>query len=787
MKILIRSILKKPISASLNTLLLGLSLSITFLIYGYYSFHKGFDTYHENADKVYMVHTLFEYKNNVTKISRSSLKAVDEYVNRIPEITKKSHYHGYEKLKSQDGFELDGSGVDLNFFEFFDFEVEEGRLPEEEFALNEVILTKTSAANLFGGESAIGKEVTLERGGLALDLYVIAVITDHPQQSTFQDEFYISIEHYLSKASFAVKNNWDVSALASFIMVDEGARKAETIEAEMYNIRSQYDKEESLFNSFKNTLMLFTDYHGSLGQINQPWGRSLTPPEEMKGLNQLLVTGIIIGFLGLASLMLKLVSDSLRKRKEIGVKRILGASKNTVIIGFIQESVFYIVLASFLVLVILSQRINYNSILLGTTIDFPILSLQKLHFIAGYLVLCVFLLSLFPSLFYNSIKPLDTLLNKLQSSAGIGFGKVMAFLQLVIILISLSFGFTIQKQAAFLTNFDTGLNLENVYQAKLSNYLNDIPAYLESDLQSFPGVKNVAKAAFGSSIKVVDLNGESETSFTTHYIDESFFDIYGVNLLAGEGYKSSNNFSVTNGDTTFHVVIGQSVIQELGFDDPLGERIRLKRENRTLKVIGVVPDLFLNGAMYMKSPDLYIAHDYPTAAYSDILVKMEATPSDGLLEDFKKYTANSSLIKNITPARASDYSDIDQSADLIFVIFSLVLAMAGIGIMGTLNLAFQNKIKSITIRKLLGSKDINSVLSYLKGILLTTLCSLLMALPMSYLLINEYLTNFNNRFTDVHVPLLLSVLIITALLVIACVTQLFKVRVFSPLETVRNE
>jgi putative ABC transport system permease protein len=441
------------------------------------------------------------------------------------------------------------------------------------------------------------------------------------------------------------------------------------------------------------------------------------------------------------------VAQSLRRSKEIGIRKVIGARRKELIRQFFAESFLY----------------SLISFIIGLTLSFAILpffneiSNKKLSFeylSDGYLYGGLFLLLLvtsfisgmYPSLVLSSFQPVKVLYEKMKFSGRHYFTRGLIVLQFSLCILLIIGTFAIQRQMNFLSKADLGFDPKNLIRIDLPvrKSSDPLPSIFKEEFRSNPNILSVAARNGGyneSSVKI----GERNIPVQKTRVDESFFPTFGVTLLSGRNFSSSIPSDIMNS-----VIINESLAREAGWDleNSLGKTMSYLNNGRTVSVIGVVKDFHFSSLKKKIEPSLYTMDS--NFNYGQLWMKIRAENMQKTITEvqagFRKilpyFPFSYQFMEDIN---TNNYKTEQKWKQIIGVSSVLFVVISCMGLLGLVMLTVTNRTKEIGIRKVLGAAMTRIILLISGEFLLLIAIAFLVAAPLAYFGVNKWLEDFPYR------------------------------------------
>ncbi|MEM1134632.1 MAG: ABC transporter permease [Bacteroidota bacterium] len=795
-KIAWRHIVKKKLYSFINITGLGVGMACCMMIFLYVKHELSYDQYHENLNNIYRV--LHGYKS---KEERGRLTSPEEFqvwgsapvgpamLKDFPEV--KSYFRftspanmlfEYEDKRFQEDNMV---YADSNAFNIFSWKLLEGNAAT---VLNEpftIVLTQKIAEKYFGSDDPIGKVISIENDRI---LRVTGVMENVPANSHFSFEGLISMSTF-QRIRPEIFDWWGYVDFYTYFTLEENASIA-SLESKLPDFIEKYTGNWE--NPFDMAFEPMTDAYLHSVAARQPG--------ETGNLQNLYIFSCIAIFILLIACINFInlsTSRSLERAKEVGIRKVVGARRFTLVGQFLSEfillSLFAAVLAILLV-VLLSPILQDLS---GKPISYEdLLVWETFAILLGGVIAIGMLAGSYPAALLAHFQPVKVLKGAFRTSErGVTLRKGLVIFQFSLSIALMVGTAVVFSQLQYLRNHDLGFDQEQMvivdfgWDGKVQEQIEAI----KNTILNHPDVLAIAasRAVPGNFLPnagtdIEAPNGEMVSYGPTIYeIDPDFIPNYNIEMAAGRAF--SRDFP---NDTAQSLILNEAAIKLWGYYDPediIGKRFEQWGKSGT--VIGVVKDFNYQSLHKIVEPLSLRYEPYSMRKFS-IRIKSENIPAT--IGDLEK------MWNELVPHRPFLYSFLDESfnkqyeADArfgkIFTAFAgIAILIACLGLFGLTAYTTSQRTKEIGIRKVLGA-SVSSIVGLLSsGFLKLFVVALLIAVPVSWYTMNRWLESFAYQVGvnyDVFIAAGLVALLV-ALLTISW--QSLKAAFANPIKSLRNE
>lgn len=805
-KITLRTISKNKVYSGLNIMGLALGIAAFIFILQYVTYENSYDKFHSDHENTYRV--LYKvYRGEDLQIDcAAAVPRVGPFMKeKMPEIEAFARAFPVSGVMSTDNnkFREDRIHIaDPDFLNIFDYSVVEGDKNNLLKEPNQVVLTSEMAKKYFGSTDVIGKTITFN-SWLKLPLEITGVTENVPNNSHFKYDFLISYETLNNETrqddgSSSSETAWGWYDFNTYVQLKEGADpKAfdEKFEEVLYEERGEIFEKYNFKAEFP--LQPITDIHlySNLLQESEP---------EEQGDGDAVFFLSIIAFFILVIAWINYINLStaraMERAKEVGIRKTMGAYKKQLVYQFLSEALLLNFFALIIGLLIVVLGIRYFNQLTNSLLSTDFLVSTEFWLTAiGVFFAGVALSGLYPAFVLSSFKPVAVLKGKLQGQkAGKGLRRSLVTFQFAASVTLIAGTLIVYQQLQHMNTVDLGFDMTNtlvikgpqslesdsIYQTKLQTF--------KSQMLNIPGVDQITASSNVPGDEIFWTNGirkweDPDSQNNTIYIagiDHDYFPTFDIKMVAGRNYDKS--FTTDTGA----VILNKAAVKLLGYESPaeaVNQKVRFWNNPKT--IIGVVDDYQQMSAKsevapivlpLVKAPSGFFTLSLTTDNYQQVLNQAQQTftaffprdPYDYFFIDefFNRQYANERTFSRVFT---------------LFAIFGVVVAC--LGLFGLSSFTALQRTKEIGIRKALGASLRGIVMLLSKEFIILIAISNLIAWPIIYLVMEQWLDNFATRISmPIWVFLFAGAMVmITALITVGYKT--FRTAQSNPVKALRYE
>ncbi|RED25208.1 putative ABC transport system permease protein [Flavobacterium cutihirudinis] len=804
-KIFIYHLKQNKLFSFLNVL--GLSIGISGVIFAilYWNNEQAYDQWNPEKENVYMVLNKIGTTGDIW--ATSSIPFGETCKATIPEIEKICFlYNWYDEgaIKYQNQIVLDKkiTNTDENFFDFFPFEIIKGAKKDILKEKNSVAISEDQAKLLFKNDDPIGKSISYINKS-----FIVKAVYRVTKPSSVEPNYVFS-----GIKRDGDKDQWGNFNYALMVKAKKGT-DATVLRKKMQNVTfvnrtvkdakasgmtvEQYLKENGeigvLLDQLKTSRLHSTKSSG--GQDFPEGAGNLKLLYIMIGLSVLILVLSLVNYINLAT------ASAIKRAKEVGVRKIVGATKKQIILQFIFETSIIVLLAIVFALAIVELSLPYYNTFLRKTLtmnggEFYL----QLIFIFG---LVIVLAGIFPAIYISNFETLKVIKgNFSRSKSGIWIRNSMLIFQFGIAAFFIIGALIVNSQVSFMMNKDLGFSGDQVLSVTFhtKDRLRKTEDYLvaKQEIKKIPGVVDVTTFAgtFGG-------NSGSSSGFKHNGIfvqpkniemDFGFLEMMKIKVL--QGRDLSPEFA---SDTVSGMLINETLAKTLNLKNPVNTMITSgwsigNSDNLKFKVVGVVKDFNLTNLQDKVSPMVFInLKTLKWNNFNKVLVKVSPNNLSETLAGLKSYWE-----KNVNPDYpfsydfvnkefAKTYEEQVKQKNLFFILNLVVIIIAVFGLFALASFSMERRLKEIAIRKTLGAETDILLRELSKQYFLFCLLGFAIGIVPAYILLQKWLEDFAYRVNISVIPFTVSLISLILLTLLIVVTKAYQVTKMDILKYLKYE
>src|SRR6266487_5940311 len=771
LKVAWRNLMKSKIFSFINIIGLSVGLTCCMLITIYLYNEVSYDKYHKNINQLYQLGTIFIANGKEEKTPNTPAPMADAMKKEFPEISETARLMSLfaedkTLLQYKEGnaapksfYETKGFIADASFFKLFTYNFIEGHAVTALKNPNTIVLSEDIAKKFFGNQPALNKVIHVNSNTNGeYDFKVTGVYKPMDKPSQIDATFFISIaggnmEQFMKQQTDMVSNNM----FNTFFLLKPDA-DAKKLEARFPSFVDKYMRTGLKAAGFdkKQFLIPVKDRHLYSGMSNDIVASGTVSVTYLYILGSIALFTLLIACINFMNLS---TARSSKRSAEVGIRKVLGAEKKSLIKQFLGESLLMSIIAFVIALGITELLLPAFSHVSGKNLHLDLV--EQWLVIIGFFVLAVstgLLAGSYPAFYFSSFRPVKVLKGRFKNSlSAIAVRKGLVIFQFIISVVLIIASIVILNQMNFLRTTDLGFAKDQQIVIPLrSTTAKNIYASLKNEIKSNQQVQNVgATLYYPGTVNPSDMGLYKEGKTVndakdvhTNWVDESLLQTLGIKPVAGRLF--SKDFP---SDTSSRIILNKEAIKEIGFKSPqeaIGSKVKFdwRGETYTWTIIGVVKDFHFRDLHVKIEPYGFQLNNQPN--YNYIIVHAKAANISSLL----KYLQAS--WHKLNPNEPFEYSFLNEDFQKNYEAENRLTAIVGyftviailiscLGLFGLATFSAEQRTKEIGVRKVLGASVTGIVALLSKDFLKLVAISIVIASPVAWWVMHKWLQDFAYR------------------------------------------
>ena len=790
-----RNLWRNKIFSIIKILGLSIGLTVCMLIFLYTKDEISYDQFHKNKTQLYRIVQSWQMgKEPSQTIGITNGIMGESFAKEIPEVQQFVRVNGtaVTMKKNNDVFTENPLFVDDNFFSLFTFPLLEGNNRTALQDPHSVVISKYLAQKYFGTTDVTGKIMQIKLDTAFENFTITAVAENSPQNSTLKADMLIPYEFYKKYNS---NTDWIGGSLNTFLLLSENANinvvtgKMQTLfDKNTKDKLAKAQQEQGISMKITLALQPLTAIHLSTKAGPDNGMADGSKPAYSYILTCIAIFILIIACINFINLA---VAQSLKRSKEIGIRKVVGGTRSQLIKQFLAES-FLVSLIAFTIAIVLTVIIlPFFNDLANKKLNLSYLSDGYLY--AGYFLLLLvtsFIAGFYPSLVLSAFQPVKVLYNRQKLMSKNYLTKGLIVLQFALAIFLIIGTIVINSQLNFLLRTNLGYDTRNLVRMDIpiNNSSDRLPVIFKNELLNKPGIISVAARNGGRNISGAKVDGKQ---ITVEYnkIDDKYLPTFEIPIIAGRNFSPDYP-----SDSMQSVIVNESFVKEAGWklNNAVGKTFGFgeSHNSRTVTVVGIIKDYHFTSLKEKITPEVFSME--PAFNFGAIWVKISpknVPQTLSLLQGtYKKilpwFPYSYEFMDDIN---AKNYETEAKWKQIISIASGLFIFISCIGLLGLVILSIEQRTKEIGIRKVLGAAVTRIILLVSREFIILISIAFVVATPVAYYYTNKWLMDFFYRISIGWWMFALAGLSVIVIALITLSYQAIKAAIANPVKSLRTE
>ncbi len=794
----LRGIWKYKVFSAINIFGLAIGITCCLLILLYVQYEYSYDRYHEKVDRIHRVTLHGVIAGNEINSPTTPYPMAAALMNEFPEVESAVRFRKFfsDTLVSLNEISYQEEQIfhaDPSFFEIFSYEFMAGNPQTALAEPNTLVITESTANKYFPTSEALGQTLTFNTDR---DYLITGVIEDIPPNSHFHPDFLVSFTSDSNHDSPI----WISNNIQTYLLIREGNSAAE-LETKLEDLIPKYiapQIEQAIGASLEEFIASGGQYAFALQALADIHLKSqlqgeIEPPGNAAYVYTFQAVAVFILLLACINFMNLSTARSANRAKEIGIRKVMGASREQIAAQFLAESILISLFALLIALPLVALLLpSFNAITAREMSLNILLSIQSLLMMITFVLAVGIVSGAYPALFLSRFHPQEVLKGKYSSGAKSSWLRgTLVVLQFVISVALVAATLIVFSQLDFLRSKPLGFQKEQLLVIHRASALGDQLESYKNQIRQLPNVENAASTTHlpgvGGDQNVFMIAGRpaGETYLmATLTVGYDFIETMGIELVEGRAFSEEFGSGVPG------YLVNETAVRELRLEDPTGTNIIEPNPNGQVNgpIIGVVKDFRYLSLHEEIKPMILRIGDFARF----VVVRIQANSIQqtiAALEDrWRTMTSGQPFEYSFLEEDFDELHQGDRRMGEIFIGFSvLAILIACLGLYGLAAFSTEQRSKEIGIRKTLGASVSNIVMLISREFVLLVLIAIAIAIPIAYLAMNEWLQLFPYRIEISPLPFLASGVLALIISFTTVSYQSLTAALTNPVLTLRDE
>lgn len=799
-KTALRSLKRNKASTFINVFGLTLGIACSIIIFQHVRTEFSYDRHHSNFENIYRLTEKVEGNGTFFTNYAMPLPLAEALRIDFPEMAAVTVVE-YERggllsvaLNDEDGNAskkkfLEQTGIayiEPEFFNIFDAEWIHGNPKDALSAPNQAVISESLALKIFGSTDIVGKQITYSN---TFEYTIRGVVKDFPKTTDIPITFFMSFETFKKNNSERYERWGYISTNTNvYLRLDENDSPTNYAKS-MFSFVKKYNEfeKEGVERTYEFQPLADLHFNDSYGLLE---GR-VVPKTKLYSLLLIALFLLIIASINFVNII---TAQATRRSKEIGIRKVLGSGRNSLIIQLLTEIGFVAVTATVLAVVLVEISLPFLSYLLEMDISISYLNDPTvLLLLTGLALFVTATAGIYPAIMLSGFKPIVAMESKLSTKTGGGLilRRSLVVFQFVIAQVLIIATVVVLMQLNYFKTKDPGFKYDSVVGVYLPNSDSLTNVTIQERLSLINGVEKVSLSftlpMSGSwwyqGIRKPTWVKEDEKGAEMKVVDYNFMPLYDIDIIAGR--------NIREGEEWTNVLVNETFLDEFDFESPeaiINQRLITDDEDE-VTVVGVVRDYHSHPLQREITPCML----FNEAAWADIAnIKISSGSNDEVFKEieaiwteiFPDYVFS---IRFLDESIKKHYNDEVLTARLFNIFSGIAIFIGCLGLYGLISFIAERKTKEIGIRKVLGASMANIMGSFTKEFGILLVLAFLIAVPIGYFLMESWLEDFAYKIT-LH-PTIFMVAGLTTFLVAtaAIVFRAYRAASANPVDSLKYE
>jgi len=784
-KVAYRNLKKNKAYTFISVFGLSIGLAVCTLLLMYVQNEFSYDKFNENADNIYRLtqHEHASHAPQVAKLLADNLHKIKDFVRIFPMDSEIIEYD-HKKIKEQNI-----PFADPALFRMFSFPFVSG---DSETALDKpftTVISEKFAQKYFSDENPMGK--VLKLGG-EYDYTITGVMKDMPQNSHFRYDIIFTLSG-ADKVFGSLMDNFGWQNFLVYFELQEGISKS-NLEEKCENIIQPFytPNNPNPDKPFpKLLLQSLKDIHLYSAHIEN----DIQPQNSITFVLIFSAIGILILLIACVNYINLLTANATTRMKEIGIKKVIGATRNQLALQFVGESFLVLFIAFIISLIFVQLSLPIFETLTGKVLSFTaLITLNNIMGVLAFLIGTSFIAGFYPAFFLSKLEPIQTLkANSYISKSKFNFRTLLVGVQFTIVIVLICSALFMFSQIDYLQNKQLGFNKEYVLTSEINSSFDNVEKYnaLKEALLKETIVTNVSSGSRVPSNTTTNygtLTPEGEAKPSTMpfiHVHQDYFETLGIEAKAGRLFSTQLTTDIDEA-----IILNESAVKKLMIKgNPIGQSLKCSWPKSNRRIVGITDDINFESLYGHVRPTAFVI-DYSQC--SKLMIKVTPSNAKSTIDKLQ------AICNNFYPDEIFEFHFLDDKLEYLYqadkntfqlmgYLTFLSIFISSMGLFGLALFSMKRRTKEIGIRKVLGASVPRILILLVKDFAKWVLIANIIAWPIAFYAVNEWLQNFAYRI-EINYWLFLLGGFIALLIALTTVSfQSVKAALANPVDSLRNE
>lgn len=740
------------------------------------------DQFHEKKDRIYLLYNRGTFEGKVECWPGLPMELGPELKKDYPEVEEYARINGIGPFILTLGdrhFEANGMITDPGFLKIFSFPLVKGNPETALSSPRSIVVTEKFAKKLFGNDEAMGKPVRIDSNA---NFMISGVMKDLPNNTTYNFEYLLPWS-YMKEVGW-YRSNWDYYATPTIVLLKPGVSEKTANERFRNILKPHGDKvKNEVFVHPLSKWRLYSQFEN--GKIVGG------------GIDQVRLFGIIAAFIliiACINYMNLSTARSVKRAKEVGIRKVAGAARSSIVLQFLGESVLIAFLSGIIGLVIVQLSIKGFNWLVWADLYIPYKNPVFWLYFIGFILLTGIIAGSYPSIYLSAYQPISVLKGTFKAVYNsINIRKVLVVLQFSFAITFIICTIIIYRQIDYGRKRNPGYNRDHLAFVYVKGEMNPNYQLIRNELLHSGAVTAVTRSnspvtynwSNNDTYTWPGKNPNTQVEFSEFQVDNDFLKTTGIKISSG---REIDAFTYPTDSTA--ALLNESAVKIMGLKDPIGQTVKSKQGN--WHIVGVIKD-FMPWSPFSSVRPMIVLGPFSKNWFGAITFRLNSRNSSAgnmakIEAIFKKYNPDYPFsFRYVDDADAEKIEDERRTGIQAALFGGLTILISCLGLFALAAYTAESRIKEIGVRKVLGASvgAITTLLS--KDFLKLVIISFVIASPLAWWTMHSWLQNYSYRVSISWWIFALTGLISITIAVATVSYQAIKAALANPVKSLRTE
>lgn len=767
----------------INILGLGLGIACSLLIYLWVQDELSYDRFHEHENRLYkvMVHQLDKDGSVISSFDATPGLLAEAFKNEIPEVAGAAtvlwEYEPAVAAGEKIGREK-GRCVSPDFFRMFTFPLVKGDVNTVLSSPDEIVISLKMADTYFPGEDPVGKVIRVNNNR---NFRVTGVMADIPENSSLRFDFVLPIKYSFDDIPW-LTGGWNAFGPHTYVMLRPNT-SVEKVNSKIRDFLTRHD------GNIKDKAMSLQPY-GEM-YLYSRFTKGVADGGRIEYVRLFSIIAVFIILIACANFMNLTTARSVKRAKEVGIRKAIGADRGRLFGQFIGEAIITTMLAVIVAIVLVLSFLPVFNDLTGKHLYTHLYNPIFIIVLPALVLVTGFVAGSYPALFLSSLNPIAVLKGVLKtSSSATVFRKALVIFQFSLSIVLIICTLIVYRQMHYVQTKNLGLDRENVIYVPLEGDLSRNDAAFRATLLQSGGIESMTNATaiptdVGMHTESVSWTGKDpneKVGFWQMSVDYGFTNTLKVQLKAGRDFDRS-----FGGDSA-NFLINEAAAKVMGMKEPVGQIVTY--EGKPGRIIGVIKDFHLHSLHEPITP-LFINFMTPNA-FKLAVIRIQAGKTRNVIatltDTWKRFNPEYPLdYKFADDLFAQQYRSEMMVEKLANIFAFLAIFISCMGLFGLAMYTAEQRTREISIRKVLGASAAGIIYMLVKYFIKLVMIAVVIAFPLAWWAMYKWLQNFAYRINISWWIFLVAGVIVMLIASLTVSFQAIKAATVNPVNNLRRD